>query len=195
MKRTRAFLMVATLSAAVGAEGQEAKSTPPEQPLTLASALDRQLSAAEKLVTEAAEAMPEDRFNFSPESLNIPGSEYKGVRTFALQVRHIAASNNAIFAPLTGEALPANFKGGNGPEDVKSKAEILRFLKDSFALGHRAVATLTTENMLQLPEGSKSSRLERATFASAHAFDHYGQMVEYLRMNGIMPPASRGKAN
>ena len=55
------------------------------------------------------------------------------------------------------------------------------------------MATLTTENMLQLPEGSKSSRLERATFAVAHAFDHYGQMVEYLRMNGIVPPASRGK--
>jgi hypothetical protein len=195
MKRTRAFLMVvAALSTAVGAQGQEAKSTPPpEQPLTLASALDRQLSAAEKLVTEAAEAMPEDRFNFSPESLNIPGSSYKGVRTFALQVRHIAASNNAIYAPLTGETLPANFKGGNGPEDVKTKADILRFLKDSFALGHRAVATLTTLNMLQLPEGSKSSRLERATFAVAHVFDHYGQMVEYLRMNGIVPPASRGK--
>ena len=144
MKRTRAFLLVAaTLSAAVGARGQEARSTPqPEQALTVASALDRQLSAAEKLVTEAADAMPEDRFNFSPESLNIPGSSYKGVRTFALQVRHIAASNNAIFAPLTGETLPANFKGGNGPEDVKTKAEILRFLKDSFALGHRAVATL-----------------------------------------------------
>jgi len=195
MKRTRAFLLVATaLSAAVCARGQEAKSTPqPEQPLTVASALDRQLNAAEKLVTEAAEAMPEERFNFSPESLNIPGSNYKGVRTFALQVRHIAASNNAIFAPLTGETLPANLKGGNGPEDVKTKAEILRFLKDSFALGHRAVATLTTQNMLQLPEGSKSSRLERATFAVAHAFDHYGQMVEYLRMNGIVPPASQGK--
>ena len=67
--------------------------------------------------------MPEDRYNFSPESLNIPGSSYKGVRTFALQVRHIAASNNAIFAPLTGETLPANFKGGNGPDDVKTKAE------------------------------------------------------------------------
>ena len=194
MKRTRAFLMVAaTLSAAIRAQGQEAKTPQPEQPLTVASALDRQLSAAEKLVTEAAEAMPEERFNFSPESLSIPGSNYKGVRTFALQVKHIAASNNAIFAPLTGEALPANFKGGNGPEDVKTKADILRFLKDSFALGHRAVGTLTTQNMLQLPEGSKSSRLERATFAVAHAFDHYGQMVEYLRMNGIVPPASQGK--
>ncbi len=82
-----------------------------------------------------------------------------------------------------------------GPESLKSKAEILKFLKDSFALGHKAAATLTTENMLQAPERSKSPRLYLATFAVAHAFDHCGQMVEYLRMNGIVPPASRGKSD
>ncbi|HKT68495.1 MAG TPA: hypothetical protein VJP83_03615, partial [Terriglobales bacterium] len=65
----------------------------------------------------------------------------------------------------------------------------------SFALGHKAAATLTPENMLQPPEHSKSARLNLATFAVAHAFDHYGQMVEYLRMNGIVPPASRGSSN
>jgi len=48
---------------------------------------------------------------------------------------------------------------------------------------------------LQTAEGSKSIRLHLATFAVAHAFDHYGQMVEYLRMNGIVPPASRGKSD
>ncbi len=137
--------------------------------------------------------MPEDRYNFSPEGLNLPGSDYKGVRTFALQVRHVAASNYALWAPLTGEAIPDDWKGGNGPESLKTKAAILQFLKDSFALGHRAAATLTIENMLQNPGQSKSSRLHRATFAVAHAYDHYGQMVEYLRMNGIVPPASRGK--
>jgi uncharacterized damage-inducible protein DinB len=49
--------------------------------------------------------------------------------------------------------------------------------------------------MLLPPEGSKSTRLHLATFAVAHAYDHYGQMVEYLRMNGIIPPASRGSSN
>jgi hypothetical protein len=96
---------------------------------------------------------------------------------------------------LTGEKLPEGMKDGSGPENLKSKAEILRFLKDSFALGHRAAATLTTENMLQMPEGGKSVRLHRAEFAVAHAYDHYGQMVEYLRMNGITPPASRNKSD
>jgi hypothetical protein len=175
--------------------GQNTKSQSSSSPPTLASEVDRQISNVEKEVTEAADAMPEDKFNFSPESLNIPGSNYKGVRTFAGQVKHIAASNYYIWTPLTGDKLPDGQKDGNGPENLKSKAEILQFLKDSFALGHRAAATLTAENMLQAPGSSKSSRVRLATFGVAHAFDHYGQMVEYLRMNGIIPPASRGRSD
>jgi uncharacterized damage-inducible protein DinB len=142
---------------------------------------------------DVAEAMPEDKYNFSPESLSIPGSDYKGVRTFAQQVKHVAASNNAIWWRLTGDKLPDDFKGGDGPDNLKTKADIIKFLKDSFALGHKAAATLTPQNMLQTAEGSKSTRLRLAVFGVEHAFDHYGQMVEYLRMNGIVPPASRGK--
>ena len=162
---------------------------------TLASAIDREISDIEKQVLDAADAMPEDKFNFSPESLNLPGGNYKGVRTFAVQVKHIAASNYFIWSGLTGDKLPENLKDGNGPEDVKTKAEILKFLRDSFALGHKAAATLTPENMLQTPGHSKSTRLRLATFGVAHAFNHYGQMVEYLRMNGIVPPASRAKSD
>jgi len=189
-------IFAATLILALSALGQSTKADDPQaaQPTpTLASALDREISAVAKQVLEAAEAMPEDKFNFSPESLNLPGANYKGVRTFAAQVKHIAASNYFIWSGLTGDKLPSNLKDGNGPEDIKTKAEILAFLKDSFALGHRATATMTTENMLQTPEHSKSTRLRLATFGVAHAFDHYGQMVEYLRMNGIVPPASQGK--
>jgi uncharacterized damage-inducible protein DinB len=153
--------------------------------------MDREIGAIEKQVVEAAEAMPENRYSFSPESLSIPGSDYKGVRTFALQVKHVAASNYAIWSPLTGDKFPADFMGGDGPESLTTKAEIIGFLKDSFALGHRAAARLTTQNMLQNAQNGKSSRLHLATFAVAHASDHYGQMVEYLRMNGIVPPASR----
>jgi hypothetical protein len=142
---------------------------------------------------ELAEAMPEDKYNFSPESLNIPSADFKGVRTFAVQVKHVAASNYFIWSPLTGDKVPESIKDGNGPADVKTKPDIIKFLKDSFALGHKAAATLTLQNMLQTPEHSKSSRLRLATFGVAHAFDHYGQMVEYLRMNGITPPASRSK--
>ena len=169
---------------------QQSQPTP-----TIVSTVDREINTIEKLILEAAEAMPENKFNFTPASLEIQGSEYKAVRTFALQIKHVAASNYALWSPITGDKFPKDFMGGNGPETLKTKAEILQFLKESFALGHKAAATLTPENMLQTGQGSKSPRLYLATFGVAHAYDHYGQMVEYLRMNGIVPPASRGKSD
>jgi uncharacterized damage-inducible protein DinB len=162
---------------------------------TIASVVDSEISGIEKEIVAAAEAMPEDKFNFSPESLKIPGSEYKGVRTFAGQVKHVAVANHFLWAPLTGDTVPDGWEKDNAPENLKSKAEIIQFLKESFALGHKAAATLTAENILQSPGHSKSTRLFLATFGVAHAYDHYGQMVEYLRMNGIVPPASRGGSN
>ena len=205
MKRMPSFLLSAALIFAVGASeqrmqgatawnGPQAQQSQQPSP-TIAYVVDREISAIEKQVVDAAEAMPEDKCNFSPESLKIPGDEYKGVRTFAVQVKHIASSNYFIWSPLTGDKVPENIKDGNGPADLKSKVDILKLLKDSFALGHKAAATLTAENMLQTPGNSKSTRLHLANFGVAHAYDHYGQMVEYLRMNGIVPPASRGKSD
>jgi uncharacterized damage-inducible protein DinB len=192
------FIVISTfpvISLAQGKQSPAAASVQTSQAPTIASTVDHEISAIEQQVVDVAEAMPEDKFNFSPESLNIRGDDYKGVRTFAEQAKHIAASNYAIWWRLTGDKFPDNFKGGNGPENLKTKAEIVQFLKDSFALGHRAAATLTLENMLQTPEGSKSTRLRLSIFGVEHAYDHYGQMVEYLRMNGIVPPVSRAKSD
>jgi uncharacterized damage-inducible protein DinB len=203
MKPIRILFLLAAFIFAVAARSQGTNSTAAasapkaqqSQPPTVASAVDREITAIEKQIVDIAEAMPEDKFNFSPEHLNIPGSDYKGVRSFAGQVKHVAASNYFIWSPLTGDKLPEDLKDGNGPANVKTKADIIKFLKESFALGHKAAATLTTENMLQNPGNSKSTRLRLATFGVAHAFDHYGQMVEYLRMNGIVPPASRAESD
>jgi hypothetical protein len=197
MKQTRIFLLlgVFVLSASAAAASAPRPEEPQQSPPTIASTVDREISAIEKQILEAAEAMPEDRFNFSPASLNIRGSAYLGARTFAVQVKHIAASNYFLYSPLTGDQLPEGLKDGNGPRDLKTKSDIIKFLKDSFALGHKAAATLTAENMLQNPEHSRSTRLNLATFAVAHAYDHLGQMTEYLRMNGIVPSATRGQSD
>ncbi len=203
MKYIPIFLLIAVLISTATALGQSTNTAAPASvpqaqpspPPTIASAVDSEISNIERQIIDVAEAMPEDKYNFSPESLNIPGSDFKGVRTFAVQVKHVAASNYFIWSHLTGDKLPEGLKDGNGPGNLKTKAEIIKFLQDSFALGHKAAATLTTENMLQSAEGSKSSRLHLATFGVAHASNHYGQMVEYLRMNGIVPPASRGKSD
>jgi hypothetical protein len=182
-------------AAASAAPATQAAQQAAQPAPTIASVVDSEISGIEKEIVAAAEAMPEDKFNFSPESLKIPGSEYKGVRTFAGQVKHVAVANHFLWAPLTGDTVPDGWEKDNAPENLKSKAEIVQFLKESFALGHKAAATLTAENILQSPGHSKSTRLFLATFGVAHAYDHYGQMVEYLRMNGIVPPASRGGSN
>ena len=211
MKYIRMFCLLAILSLAVGtvSQGQgaapaakpatpapqgQASPQPVQPPPTFASMADRQVSASEKQLVEAAEAMPEDKYNFTPESLNIPGSDYKGVRTFAMEVKHIATANYVFWTALTGDPLPAGIKGPNGPDELKTKAEIVKYLKDSYALGHKAAATLNPENALEVVafRMGKAPRLYLATNPVAHANDHYGQMVEYLRMNGIVPPASRG---
>ena|SRR5258707_14722487 len=208
MKHLRTLCLLVVLSFAVSALSQGSGSAPaakpatpapqaqasPQPPPTIASVVDRQVSASEKQIVEAAEAMPEDKYNFSPESLNIQGSNYKGVRTFALEVKHIATANYAFWTGLTGDKMPESIKGPNGPEELKTKAEIVKFLKDSYALGHKAAATLTTDNVVEMVpfRQNKAPRLYLATAAVTHANDHYGQMVEYLRMNGIVPPASRG---
>ena len=197
------LLLTAALSlAATSAYAQAAKSSPaagasasPSTP-TIASAIDRQISLVEKEVVDAAEAMPEDKFDFSPEKLNLPGSDYKGVRTFGEQLKHVAASNYLIWSPITGEKPPDTVNDGKGPDNMKAKAEIIKFVKDSFAFGHKAVATLNSSNLVEpitSKSGRQTTRLFQATFAAAHCFDHYGQMIEYLRMNGIVPPASRGR--
>jgi len=182
----------ATTTSAAHASLQASSSPAP----TIASAIDREITIVEKEVVEAAEAMPEDKFDFSPEKLGLAGSDYKGVRTFGEQVKHIAASNYLIWSPITGEKPPDTANEGKGPENMKAKADIVKFLKESFAFGHKAAATLNASNLVQpVPrkDGKTTTRLFLSTFAAAHAFDHYGQMVEYLRMNGIVPPASRGQ--
>ena len=199
MKRPQIFLLSALVVCALALRplGGRIAASPRQQPSqpapTLAANIDHQISRVENRIVDVAEAMPEDKFNFTPESLKIPGSDYKGVFTFAGQIKHVAAGNYFIWSTVTGDK-PAEglFNDGRGPDNLKTKAEIIQFLKDSFALGHKAAATLTPENMLQ--GAGKSTRINNATFCIEEAYNHYGQMVEYLRMNGIVPPASREKS-
>src|SRR5882757_9259099 len=154
MKQLSLLLTAALSLAAASVYAQATKSSPagvasvsPATPPTIASAIDREISLVDKEVVEAAEAMPEDKFDFSPEKLNLPGSDYKGVRTFGEQLKHVAASNYLIWSPITGAKPPDTVNDGKGPDNMKAKAEIIKFLKDSFAFGHKSVATLKRANL------------------------------------------------
>jgi len=158
----------------------------------LAEAMDREISGLEKQFVALAEAMPADKFDATPESLGVHGA-FHGVRSFGEQVKHVAADNFAIWAPVGGEAERAGINAPNGPAEMKSREEILKFLKESFAYSHKAAAGLTSENELELVKfrGREVTRMSLVILGLRHATDHYGQMVEYLRMSGVVPPGSR----
>ena len=186
-------VMMAILLLALGSSICAKAATPQgkaDQKPTFAAVYDRTLSGVEKEVVSGAEAMPDDKFNFAPTQ-----GEFKGVRTFAQQVKHIAAVNYMLGAAILAEKPPVELGGENGPDSISSKADAVKFLKDSFTYMHKALGSIDDSNILgqvQSPFGpNKMTRMSLSLIAISHPFDHYGQMAEYLRMNNIVPPASR----
>jgi hypothetical protein len=149
-------------------------------------ALDEWISIVEKQVVDAADAMPAEKYGFAPAN-----GEFAGVRTFAEQVKHLAANNYGIAARIEGRKPLPEESGETGPSSVKTKVEIMVYLKGSFAALHKAVARFDDVQAATVVKGDKHNPEYLAIDAVAHSFNHYGQLVEYLRMSGIVPPASR----
>ena len=199
MKRATGVVAVALGLWVSGAAVRAQQTTPMKKagPPTISSVLQGQLGLVESQVVAAAEAMPADKYSFAPPSAN---GKYGGVRTFAQEVKHVATANYYFFDAILGQPTPASIASNpqnNGPDSLQTKEQILKYLKDSYRLGHRAIATITATNATMIvskpPVPLLNTRLALASFSCTHAFDHYGQMVEYLRMNGIVPPASQGQ--
>jgi hypothetical protein len=155
--------------------------------------IDFILEFQEKRLVDVAEAMPAEKYGFAPSA-----GEFNGVRTFAEQLKHIASDNFLLGSGILGEK-PTRDPGADerGANSVQTKDEIIAYLKDSFAYMHRAGAAIDDRNrpiptpgISPWPEGT-ATRLGVAIEDCVHSWDHYGQLVEYLRMNGIVPPASR----
>jgi len=148
---------------------------------------DKQLSAAEHDVMELVETMPANKFNFVPTV-----GAFKNVRNFGVQARHIAFCLNEVAIALLGEPMLPH-TDQEGPKNLTSRDQIVRYLKDAFAHAHTAIGTLTNENLLEqiadpYSEKLRTTRLAAAGIFLSHTYDHYGQMVEYLRMNNLAPP-------
>jgi hypothetical protein len=188
MKMLKSILVV--LVVLVASRLAVAQTAKPAEAPTVSQVLDQSLTQVEHEFVPAAEAMQEDKYSFAP-----TGGEFKGVRTYAQQVKHVAAVNYILGASILGEKPPVELGGENGPDAIKSKADVVKFLKDSVAYFHKAVASINSGNFLtpiKNPFGENMvSRLWIATLNVGHCFDHYGQMALYLRMNSIIPPASR----
>jgi len=180
------FTLLLSCCAALGQQMPKA-----EAPRTLTQVMDRALTNAEKEFLSAVDAMPEDKYGYAPTD-----GEFKGVRTFAGQIKHVASDLYEFAGAILQEKPPVDFGGEEGPASIKTKAEIVKFLKESFAYVHKAIASMNEQNAtesLKSPWGQNTiTRLGVSTLTVAHIFDHYGQMVVYLRHNGIVPPASKG---
>src|SRR5580698_4523579 len=188
MAKGSGCLLICLLALAPVGAAQANKSK--DEHRTVTQVLDHSVSSTEREFVSTADAMPEDKFGFAPSN-----GEFKGVRTYGEQIKHVAAVNYIFGAAILSEKVPVDVGDESGPASVKTKAEILSYLKDSFAYVHKAIETVNEKNLvdpLKSPFGEGSvTRLGLATSVAAHGFDHYGQMVEYLRMNGVVPPASR----
>jgi hypothetical protein len=157
---------------------------------TVSQALGFWVALAESEIVPAGDAMPEDKYAFAPS-----GGAFTGVRTFGQQLKHLAANNYRMAAYILGQSPTPDQKAERGPDAVRSKAQIMDYLKGSFTALHAAAAAINDKNMIEplaaAPSDRQRTRLQLAVDAVAHSYDHYGQIVEYLRMNDIVPPASR----
>ena len=187
MKRSTLLLAGLVLLGHFGGWAQAAKT---QEQRTVGQVLDRGISNIEEEFVSTADAMPEDKYAFAPSN-----GEFKGVRTFAQQIKHVAAVNYMLGAAILVQKPPVELGGENGPDAITSKADVMKFTKESFAYLHKAIASINEKNLLEPVKSpfndNMITRLAIAGIAVGHCSNHYGQMVEYLRMNGIVPPASR----
>jgi uncharacterized damage-inducible protein DinB len=156
-------------------------------------AQDELLNLFEHEFMGVAQAMPSDKYGFAPTTAiftTSQGAKYDGVRTFAQEISHVTTANYYFASKILGEKMPVDPKS---IDSLTTKEKLLKAAADSFAYAHKALATITPENAYSTIDGVDGlhTRSVVACFISAHGFDHYGQMVEYLRMNGIVPPGSK----
>ena len=145
---------------------------PAAQGPSIQAELLKDLTNQKEQMGKIADAMPEDKFAFKATPAQ---------RSYGEQIMHVAGANVMLFKALGSKAT--------------AKAEILKALADSYDFGIAAVKEQTDATMLQAVQGpaflGSSTRARVSYFVLNHAMDIYGQMAVYLRLNGIVPPASR----
>lgn len=149
------------------------------------------ITQQEQQMIAVVEAMPAVKYPFTPTD-----GEFRHVRTFGQQAKHLAAFNYIAAAAMMGVKPPADAGDELGPDTVRTKDQIIAYVRGSYDALHKASAMIDEGNAdiagsPQSPLGKNTTRLGLAEEALIHAMDHYGQMIEYLRMNGIVPPGSR----
>jgi len=154
---------------------------------TIPDSINYMWKMVESDFTSLAEAMPEEKWSFKPTQ-----GAFTDVRTFGEQVKHVACANEAWAKKLRDEKPPDHCETG-GPNPAKTKSEILAYLHETFVMMDGEITKTRLDNLMAPVQGfyAGDNRVEVLNSVLWHISDHYGQLVEYLRMNGIVPPASR----
>ncbi len=151
------------------------------QSATLNRELPKDWTVLKETMMKIADAMPEDKYSYK----STPAQ-----RDYGQQILHVAGGNIAYVRFLGGKA-PAPTIDRN----AKAKADILKALADSFDYGTAVIKEQTDQSMLETVQTNQflgtSSRARVIYFLLGHTWDIYGQMAVYLRLNGLVPPASQ----
>src|SRR4051812_26460611 len=170
MNTSRLVGLIFSVAMLLGPAVAFAQGPPREQ--TLAQAFDAQVSMIEREVLGLAQKMPADKYDFAPKTGTPPAGTFDGVRTFALQVRHLSTVMYQLSSQILGEQNPVDMGADeNGSNALRTKEQIVKYLQDAIAYAHKAMRSITPQNA--------STRAGSAAFLGAHTYDHYGQMVVY----------------
>jgi len=181
------ILMVALILTGCGGGTPPAPQQAPAAPAPNSQVLMQLRSdwqAQKDMMMKIADAMPENKFSYK----STPPQ-----RNYGEQIMHVASSNVELLKILGGNAPAPGFTA----ESAKTKADILKALGDSYDYGTALLNELTETAILEPVKDppsflGPSSRARIVWTLLAHSMDIYGQMAVYLRLNGIVPPASRG---
>ncbi len=169
--------LIAVPVALVGQEKPQAPAAPPANPIT---ASEKGFYAfVSSAVIAAAEKMPEENYSFKPTP---------EVRSYGQIVGHVADASYTFCSQTLGEANPAK-----SIEKTKtSKADLVAALKDAVAYCSKAFDSMTDAKGSQMVKlfNFNVAKLTLFSINTAHTDEHYGNMVTYLRLKGIVPPTS-----
>ena len=155
----------------------------PGQEATLAS-VKVTYDVVKSYITKSADMVPQDKYSYQPT---------KEVRTMGQLFGHIANSATMICSTASGMKAPA----GGDAEKLTAKADLQKALADAFAFCDHTFTMVTAANANEPVDlfGMKHTRAGAFAFNNAHLFEHYGNLVTYLRLNGMVPPSSGGGGN
>jgi uncharacterized damage-inducible protein DinB len=140
-------------------------------------------------ITRAAAMVPAEKYTWQPTP---------DVRTFARLFAHIVDDNNGACAVLAGESpAPARMDTGtvgNFAANALPKADVEKALADSVARCQKAFAAVNQTNMMESAGGRGTrTKIGILIYNTSHINEHYGNIVTYMRLNGMVPPSSGGK--